>query len=140
MGSCRAARDGAQLTVINAYQVPAVPSVAGPIRTPAVRRMAHRDAERLLRSVTEQLPMAGPAQAVAQEGPPDRVLLEHSAGADLLVLGARPRHQHPHARFIGSTAARCLRGAECPVVVVPGIHAEAPANAAVSADSELATS
>ncbi len=121
----RAVRDKASLVVVHAYQVNALPSVAGPVRTPAMRRVARHHAERLLRSVLEQLPAGDAAEQVLGEGAADRVLLERSAGAELLVLGARPRHNHPHARFVGSTAARCLRGAECPVVLVPGIHTEA---------------
>lgn len=123
----RAVRDKALLVVVHAYQVTALPSVAGPVRTTAMRRVARHHAERLLRSVLEQLPAGDAAEQVLVEGPADRVLLERSSSAELLVLGARPRHNHPHARFIGSTASRCLRGAQCPVVLVPGIHTEAPA-------------
>jgi nucleotide-binding universal stress UspA family protein len=130
----RAVRDGALLTVVHAYAVPSVPSVAGPIRTPAFRRMARQDAERLLRSVVKQLPVVSELQQQAEEGAADRILLEHSERSNLLVLGARPRHNHPHARFIGSTAARCLRGAQCPVVVVPGESFEAPTTAPGTAD------
>jgi nucleotide-binding universal stress UspA family protein len=133
----RAVRDGAQLVVIHAYAVPSIPSVAGPIRTSSMRRTAHRDAERLLRSVIEQLPGASAPKQIAEEGAADRILLDHSAAASLLVLGARPRHNHPHARFIGSVATRCLHAAECPVVLVPGIHSEAPAAAREPVDPVL---
>jgi nucleotide-binding universal stress UspA family protein len=136
----RAVRDGALLTVVHAYLVPAVPSVAGPIRTPSFRRMARQDAERLLRSVVKQLPAASDPRQQAEEGAADRVLLQHSARSDLLVLGARPRHNHPHARFIGSTAARCLRGAKCPVVLVPGDSIEAPPTMSGAVEAELASS
>lgn len=136
----RAARDGALLTVVHAYLVPAVPSVAGPIRTSAFRRMARQDAERLLHSVVKQLPAASESRQQAEEGAADRVLLERSARSDLLVLGARPRHNHPHARFIGSTASRCLRGAECPVVLVPGKSFEAPPTMSGAVEAELASS
>jgi nucleotide-binding universal stress UspA family protein len=133
----RAVRDNAQLVVVHAYAVPSVPSVAGPIRTLSMRRLAHRDAERLLRSVIEQLPAASAPKQVTAEGAADRILLEQSAAASLLVLGARPRHNHPHARFIGSVASRCLHSADCPVVLVPGIHAEAPAAAREPVDAAI---
>ncbi len=134
----RAVRDKASLVVVCAYQVDALPSVAGPLRTPAMRRLARQDAERLLQSVLEQLPAGEAADRVVVEGAADRVLLDRSSGAEMLVLGARPRHDHPHARFIGSTAARCLRGADCPVVLVPGIHTEAAAPTAPVAQAATA--
>lgn len=120
----RAVRDAASLVVVHAYQVddPLNAARAGAAR--AMRRVARLDAERLLRSVAEQLPAGETAQQVAVEGTPTQVLLERSAGAELLVVGARPRHNHPHARYIGSTATSCLRAAECPVVLVRGIHSE----------------
>jgi nucleotide-binding universal stress UspA family protein len=116
----RAARDGAEVHLVHAYLVQALVSVAGPLRTPDMHRLARRDAGRVLSSVLEQLPSGSLIDSIAVEGAPDRVLLECSESADLLVLGARPQHRHPHARFIGSTAARCLRGSPCPVVMVPG--------------------
>lgn len=134
----RAVRDKASLVVVHAYQVNGLPSVAGPVRTPAMRRVARQHAERLLNSVVEQLPAGEAADRVLVEGAADRVLLERSSGADLLVLGARPRHNHPHARFIGTTAARCLRGADCPVVLVPGIHTEEAAVTAPVAEAAMA--
>ncbi len=136
----RAARDGAKLHVVHAYFVEAIPSVAGAIRTPGMRRLALRDAKRLLHTVVEQLPADRVSESVAIEGAADRVLLEYSRAADLLVLGARPQHRVPHARFIGSTAAHCLRGSACPVVMVPGIHPEPagiPTRVEVGAMAEL---
>jgi nucleotide-binding universal stress UspA family protein len=115
----RAARDGAALVVVHAYQVTALPSVAGPVRTPAMRRAAHERATKLLAGAMDALPPGAISEQVLMEGPADRVLIERSAGSALLVLGARPQHTHPHMRFLGSTALRCLRGAGCPVVLVP---------------------
>lgn len=118
--AARAARDGAELLVVHAYLVEALVSVAGPIRTPDMHRVSRRRAGQVLSSLKDQLGSDSLYKAVAVEGSPDRVLLELSEKADLLVLGARPQHRHPHARFIGATAGRCLRGSTCPVVVVPG--------------------
>lgn len=120
----RAARDKASLVVVHAYQVTAPPSAVRPGVTRAMRRAARLDAERLLRSLVEQLPAGAAVQQVPVEGMSDEVLLERCNGAELLVLGARPRRNHAHARFVGSTATRCLRVAQCPVVLVPGIHTE----------------
>ena len=115
----RAAREGAPLVVVHAYQVIALPSVAGPVRTPAMRRAASEQAEKLLSAVISALPAGSVTEQLLVEGPPDRLLIQRSQGAAMLVLGARPQHSHPHMRFLGSTALRCLRGAECPVVMVP---------------------
>ncbi len=117
----RAVRDGAQVVLVHAYQIPAVPSVAGPLRTPAQRRSARRRALRILDGGAKRVPAGVSVSLVAEEGAADRVLIEQSAAAELLVLGARPQHRHPHLRFIGSTATRCLRQAQCPVVLVPAL-------------------
>ena len=115
----RARCEGAPLVVVHAYQVIALPSVAGPVRTPAMRRAASEQAEKLLAAVIRALPAGTDSEQLLVEGPADRLLIQRSQGAAMLVLGARPQHSHPHMRFLGSTALRCLRGAECPVVMVP---------------------
>ncbi len=115
----RAGREGAALVVVHAYQVIALPSVAGPVRTPAMRRAASEQAEKLLAAVTSALPADSVKEQLLVEGPADRLLIQRSQGTAMLVLGARPQHSHPHMRFLGSTALRCLRGATCPVVLVP---------------------
>lgn len=52
------------------------------------------------------------------EGMPAEVLIAASHGAELLVLGS---HGHSHAlhRVLGSVTENCIRGATCPVVVLP---------------------
>ena len=52
-------------------------------------------------------------------GPPAQVLIDRSAGADLLVLGcAYPAGQpaSPAPPTMGPVARACLQGAACPVV------------------------
>ena len=56
------------------------------------------------------------------DGSPGKVLIDRSAGAELLVLGTAypvydPANQVPPA--MGSVARACLHGAACPVVIVP---------------------
>ncbi len=53
-------------------------------------------------------------------GSPDKVLIDRSADAELLVLGtAYPATQLPgEVPAVGSTVRACLHGAACPVVVV----------------------
>ncbi len=76
-----------------------------------------RVADRLQADVTTTL---GPAPLVSvavqiAEGLAARVLLDHAAGADLLVLGSATRRA-PDG--IGPVARACLRHSPCPVVVV----------------------
>ncbi|MFE0512218.1 universal stress protein [Streptomyces sp. NPDC058964] len=52
------------------------------------------------------------------EGPAHRVLLEASAEADLVVVGAARRHGH-FGLQLGRTAHALLHHSECPVAVVP---------------------
>lgn len=51
-------------------------------------------------------------------GDPASVLVERSAGLDLLVLGSRAYGPLRHA-LLGSVSARAMREARCPVLVVP---------------------
>lgn len=57
----------------------------------------------------------------AVEGPAYKVLVERSAAADLLVVGAR-RRDGVIGLELGRVAHRSLHHASCPVVVVPGHH------------------
>ena len=50
------------------------------------------------------------------EGMAERILIDRSARADLLVLGSAP--EHPTGRVIGPVIRSCLTRARCPVVVV----------------------
>ncbi|MFI7413420.1 universal stress protein [Streptomyces sp. NPDC049627] len=52
------------------------------------------------------------------EGPARKVLPARSAAADLLVIGARRRHDHGGLQ-LGRVAHTLLHHADCPVVVVP---------------------
>jgi len=58
--------------------------------------------------------------------PPARALLERSAGAELLVLGASRPHEQPGQPplALGPVTRICLRRAPCPVVVVAPSHLE----------------
>jgi nucleotide-binding universal stress UspA family protein len=63
------------------------------------------------------------------EGNPERALIDSSAAADLLVLGAASGQ--PAGRSLGPVVRTCLSQAHCPVVVVgpqghglPGKHGE----------------
>ncbi|MGW3498030.1 universal stress protein [Streptomyces sp. NPDC001020] len=54
------------------------------------------------------------------EGVADKVLLQRSASADLLIIGVRVRRTHDHGELqLGRAAHTLLHHAKCPVVVVP---------------------
>ncbi len=85
----------------------------------------HRVAYRLQADVAGAL---GPSPLVpvlvqVAEGLAARVLLDHAAGADLLVLGSATRCA-PDG--IGPVARACLRRAPCPVVVVSDAMTDLP--------------
>ena len=63
------------------------------------------------------------------EGLPVHVLLDRAEGAQMLVLGSRhagTRQATGPTVPLGPVARECLRGAPCPVVVVPPGYAESP--------------
>lgn len=52
------------------------------------------------------------------EGPAHRILLEASAEADMIVVGAQRRHGH-FGLQLGRVAHTLLHHSDCPVAVVP---------------------
>lgn len=118
---------GCALTVVRAWRSP-VPepgslpaeSVPGNLRdtadtTPEEQVSATLDAA--LREVVREYPEVDVSRDAA-EGPAHRVLLEASADADLIVVGALRRHGH-FGLQLGSTAHALLHHSACPVAVVP---------------------
>ncbi|MEV5610656.1 universal stress protein [Streptomyces sp. NPDC052225] len=59
-----------------------------------------------------------PVRAVTVEGPARRILIDRSAAADLVIVGARRRHGH-FGLQLGRVAHAVLHHADCPVAVVP---------------------
>jgi nucleotide-binding universal stress UspA family protein len=88
----------------------------------AVRPLDPRDAaERMLTHAIAVARAGSPDVAIAGEvleGDPAATLIRASAGADMLVLGSHGHSAVFHA-MLGSVADACVRGAACPVVVIP---------------------
>lgn len=59
---------------------------------------------------------------IAEEGHPAKVLLDHSDGAVMLIVGNRG-HGGLKNLLMGSVTARCVDHARCPVMVVPALPA-----------------
>ncbi|WP_030227234.1 universal stress protein [Streptomyces sp. NRRL WC-3626] len=111
---------GAALHAVRAWRRPASEDVAP--RTADDGMSAHQERasanldEALLQAVRER-PDVDVIRAPV-EGPPHQVLLEASADADLIVVGALRRHGHPGLQ-LGRVAHTLLHHAPCPVAVVP---------------------
>jgi nucleotide-binding universal stress UspA family protein len=56
-------------------------------------------------------------KASTRRGSPARVLIEESAGADMLVLGSRG-HGGFVGMLLGSVSTACVQHAQCPVMIV----------------------
>ena len=79
-----------------------------------------RDMAQTLEPVLATLRAAHPDVVVSSkivEGHPAPVLIQESAGADLLVVGSRG-HGEFVGMLIGSTSEHCVANAACPVVVI----------------------
>jgi nucleotide-binding universal stress UspA family protein len=78
-------------------------------------------------------------RAEVAEGLAARVLLDRTAGADMLVLG-RTFHGPEHHRGAGPVIRACLRSASCPVVVIGLAEALAQADHVPDAWQRILTS
>jgi nucleotide-binding universal stress UspA family protein len=84
------------------------------------RAGARRDAavlDELLHQARAEHPSVR-VRATTAEGPAHRVLVDRSAAADLVIVGARRATGHPGPQ-LGRTTRALLHHAQCPVAVVP---------------------
>ena len=94
--------------------------------SPAVAPSGGNDADRAPLAAAAELEagQALPPSRLSSElagGSPAKVLIDRSAGAELLVLGITYPAGHAASEvppMVGSTVRACLHGAACPVVVV----------------------
>lgn len=115
----RARLDGAELIVLSVVEPSnlVVPGGRG--------RRVDQERDRLAsgaRAIVERAKMAGVrATYLIWEGDPAESILEAagSEGADLIVLGSRPR-TNLRRLILGSVSLEVARRAECEVMVIPG--------------------
>ncbi|MBV9923330.1 MAG: universal stress protein [Pseudonocardia sp.] len=129
-------RRHAWLRVIAAAQLPEYWTIAyGSADLPSPEEVI-ADAKRAARQTVDEVVNAHPELAAVEfaveaiAGPPGPVLVDASAGADLLVLGHRGRGALRSA-LLGSVGLHCVLHATCPITIVrPSVVAEPPLAAA----------
>ena len=118
--AAEAATHGAELHVLNAWEHTLMPP-AGSVSVSEhyVPDASQRTADDLVRVVKEELGDEPPVlvQPRVKQGSPAKVLIEESAGADLLVVGTRG-HGGFAGLVLGSVSQHVAAYAKCPVTVV----------------------
>ena len=117
-----AANHGALLTVVMAWHPPPLPQIPpyGSLPPEDYVDQPRRDALALLDGLTASLAATTSGvdvRTVVDEGNPAKVLIEHSAGADLVVVGSRG-HGGFAGMLLGSVSHHLVAHSKCPVVVV----------------------
>ncbi len=130
-----AARRGARLQVVSVAQEPelwavpyglAPPLPTTPLEFPDIARAAAQEALDGLARRHPELARSVRAEVVGLVGHPAAELVDHAAGAAVLVLGHRGRGTLASAA-LGSVGLSCVLHARCPVTVVRPPVAGVPA-------------
>ncbi len=107
---------GAVVEAVTAWEYPAAYGYPAPVLDVDWKELATRLVTDAIAEVT-----AGSADVPVQDkvfqGNAARVLLDESAGADMLVVGSRGHGGFVEA-LLGSTGQHCVHHATCPVVVI----------------------
>ena len=114
---------GVALHIVCAWE-PATASYVGEAfaATPDAFLEAEQHADDVLQAALEQLPSTDvEVEALAIEGHPARVLIDHAATAELLVLGSRGRGATKRL-LLGSVSTHLAHHTPCPLVIVPTHH------------------
>jgi nucleotide-binding universal stress UspA family protein len=116
--AAEAAGHDAELVVLSVWERP-VPPAVGSVPTGDLPDWSQEATESLVRIITEELgeTPAVQAQARVKHGRPAEVLIEESAGVDLLVVGTRG-HGGFAGLLLGSVSQHVAAYAQCPVTVV----------------------
>ncbi|WP_406835151.1 universal stress protein [Streptomyces sp. AHU1] len=112
---------GSELTAVRAWRNPSQEPVDHMLLADDAARLREERASTGLDDALHEAAREHPQVEVRRrtvEGPAHRALLEASAQADLVVVGARRRHGH-FGLQLGRVAHTLLHHAECPVAVVP---------------------
>ncbi|HEX7095468.1 MAG TPA: universal stress protein [Acidimicrobiales bacterium] len=114
-----AERSGASVVVVHAWEYPYVGELTGTSALPDAR-VFEESARAVLDDTIQRAKLPGdlPVFAEIYEGSPSRCLLDRSADALMLVVGARGHGGFLHL-LLGSVATQCVNHATVPVVVVP---------------------
>jgi nucleotide-binding universal stress UspA family protein len=111
---------GAQLTAVHAWHYAAAGPVSAGGHAPAITDEVRATLQETLdKALTDVFGTAIPPNTDTKVayGHPAMVLVNESAGADLLVVGNRG-HGAFHGMLLGSVSIHCVSNATCPVVVV----------------------
>jgi nucleotide-binding universal stress UspA family protein len=118
--AAEAAEHGADLVVVNVWEHTLLPP-AGSVSVSEryVPDPSQRTADDLTQVIKEELGQEPPlfVQPRVKQGSPAKVLIEESAGADLLVVGTRG-HGGFTGLVLGSVSQHVAAYAKCPVTVV----------------------
>lgn len=117
-----ATRTGAQITLLFAFEWPALPSTVAPVATSWPDQGAREDAQKMLDAAILEAFQTHPRVLVTgtvADGSAAILLRERSREARLLVLGSRG-HGGFTGLLLGSTTVAVSAHAHCPVVVVRG--------------------
>jgi nucleotide-binding universal stress UspA family protein len=120
-----AAALGAELTVIGVIdaELYGAPAMAGGPSYNLLRKDIEEQVRADLESVVAGLPEGVPGVVACLEGAPSERLIAASEKLDLLVIGSRG-YGPLRAVLAGGVSGRVIRGAHCPVIVVPrGVEA-----------------
>jgi nucleotide-binding universal stress UspA family protein len=112
---------GCILDAVRAWRCPAHESAEHPLLTGDAAKFHEMRAAALLDEALTEFVAEHPDVPVHRatlEGPARKVLLERSADADLMVVGAHHRHGHLGLQ-LGRVAHAALHHSHCPVAVVP---------------------
>ncbi|MEQ4306261.1 universal stress protein [Plantactinospora sp. B6F1] len=115
-----ATRTGTQVTLLFAFEWPAVPSTVAPTATSWPDQGAREDAQKILDAAILDAFQTHPRVLVTgtvADGPAAVLLRERSREARLLVLGSRG-HGGFTGLLVGSTTVAVSAHAHCPVAVV----------------------
>ncbi|NUK06868.1 universal stress protein [Streptomyces lunaelactis] len=112
---------GCTLDAVRAWRQPAYDTTDHPLLAGDAAKFHEMRAATLLDEALGRAAGEHPAVQVRRatvEGPARKVLLERSAAADLLIVGARRRHGHVGLQ-LSRLAHAALHHAACPVAVIP---------------------